>query len=166
MKEAMQTFSKNKEQIKRNSNKELARTSWGKVLLVAIIFILIGSFTMYIGINNIRRTIANHDDRVYTRAEITYITFAPGNYETRLEVEYDVNGKTYKANIDTNKDRNEFMRGQTIGVYYYKDNPSKIYDTASEVGNFIVPIIGFIFFIVGFIAIFAKIKAGNIKRKR
>ncbi len=165
MKDAIQTLSKNKEQIKKNSNKELARTSWGKVLFVSLVCIVLGALVMYLGVNNARRTIANSDDRVYTRGEITDVWFGTGSYETRLDVEYEVDGKTYEARLNSNKDRNEFMRGQYINIYYYKDNPSRIYSTSDEVGNFILPIVGAIFIVVGFAAIFAKIKAGNIKRR-
>lgn len=160
LKEAAQNIKKNKAQY----NDELARTSWGKVLLVAIICILVGGLVMYSGINNTRKAIANNEDKVYTVGRIDYVRSRSGsNGGTELDIEYEVDGKKYESRIVTSVDRNEFMIGQRINIFYYKDNPSRIYSAADEANSFAAPVIGAIFFILGFVIIFAKVKAGNKK---
>ncbi len=167
MKEAMQNLSKNKEKYKEESNKQLAMTPWGTVLLIAFICILIGSITLYLGINSVRRTIANADDKEYITAEIEHVWSRNGSSSgAELEIEYYVGNSRLTNRITTSKDRDQFMRGQSIQVYYYKDNPNRIYLVSEEISSFFAPVAGVIFIIVGFGAIFAKVKAGNIKRKR
>ncbi|MBR6613431.1 MAG: DUF3592 domain-containing protein [Clostridia bacterium] len=167
VKDAIQNLSKNKEKNKRETNAQLAMTPWGTVILVALICILVGSLVFYLGINNIKRSIANADDKVYITAEIDYVRSRySSNGGSELDIEYYINGKRYEDKIETSRDRDQFMKGQPIQVYYYKDNPYNIYLVSEEIGGYILPIVGVIFIIVGFAAIFAKIKAGNIKRKR
>lgn len=167
VKDALQNLSKNKEKNKRETNTQLAMTPWGSVLLIAFICILVGSLAFYFGINNIKRSIANADDKVYITAEIDYVRSRFGSSGgSELEIEYYIDGKRYEDRIETSTDRDQFMMGQPIQVYYYKDNPYNIYLVSEEIGGYIAPIIGVVFIVVGFAAIFAKIKAGNIKRKR
>ncbi len=167
VKDALQNLSKNKEKNKRETNAQLAMTPWGSVILIAFICILVGSLAFYFGINNIKRSIANADDKVYITAEIDYVRSRFGSSGgSELEIEYYIDGKRYEDRIETSTDRDQFMMGQPIQVYYYKDNPYNIYLVSEEIGGYIAPIIGVVFIVVGFAAIFAKIKAGNIKRKR
>lgn len=167
VKDALQNLSKNKEKNKRETNTQLAMTPWGSVILIAFICILVGSLAFYFGINNIKRSIANADDKVYITAEIDYVRSRFGSSGgSELEIEYYIDGKRYEDRIETSTDRDQFMMGQPIQVYYYKDNPYNIYLVSEEIGGYIAPIIGVVFIVVGFAAIFAKIKAGNIKRKR
>lgn len=167
VKDALQNLSKNKEKNKRETNAQLAMTPWGTVILIAFICILVGSLAFYFGINNIKRSIANADDKVYITAEIDYVRSRFGSSGgSELEIEYYIDGKRYEDRIETSTDRDQFMMGQPIQVYYYKDNPYNIYLVSEEIGGYIAPIIGVVFIVVGFAAIFAKIKAGNIKRKR
>ena len=167
VKDALQNLSKNKEKNKRETNTQLAMTPWGTVILIAFICILVGSLAFYFGINNIKRSIANADDKVYITAEIDYVRSRFGSSGgSELEIEYYIDGKRYEDRIETSTDRDQFMMGQPIQVYYYKDNPYNIYLVSEEIGGYIAPIIGVVFIVVGFAAIFAKIKAGNIKRKR
>jgi hypothetical protein len=167
VKDALQNLSKNKEKNKRETNTQLAMTPWGTVILIAFICILVGSLAVYFGINNIKRSIANADDKVYITAEIDYVRSRFGSSGgSELEIEYYIDGKRYEDRIETSIDRDQFMMGQPIQVYYYKDNPYNIYLVSEEIGGYIAPIIGVVFIVVGFAAIFAKIKAGNIKRKR
>ena len=167
VKDALQNLSKNKEKNKRETNAQLAMTPWGTVILIAFICILVGSLAFYFGINNIKRSIANADDKVYITAEIDYVRSRFGSSGgSDLEIEYYIDGKRYEDRIETSTDRDQFMMGQPIQVYYYKDNPYNIYLVSEEIGGYIAPIIGVVFIVVGFAAIFAKIKAGNIKRKR
>ena len=167
VKDALQNLSKNKEKNKRETNAQLAMTPWGTVILIAFICILAGSLAFYFGINNIKRSIANADDKVYITAEIDYVRSRFGSSGgSELEIEYYIDGKRYEDRIETSTDRDQFMMGQPIQVYYYKDNPYNIYLVSEEIGGYIAPIIGVVFIVVGFAAIFAKIKAGNIKRKR
>ena len=70
VKDTLQNLSKNKEKNKRETNTQLAMTPWGSVILIAFICILVGSLAFYFGINNIKRSIANADDKVYITAEI------------------------------------------------------------------------------------------------
>ena len=167
VKDALQNLSKNKEKNKRETNAQLAMTPWGTVILIAFICILVGSLAFYFGINNIKRSIANADDKVYITAEIDYVRSRFGSSGgSELEIEYYIDGKRYEDRIETSTDRDQFMMGQPIQVYYYKDNPYNIYLVSEEIGGYIAPIIGVVFIVLGFAAIFAKIKAGNIKRKR
>ena len=167
VKDALQNLSKNKEKNKRETNTQLAMTPWGTVILIAFICILVGSLAFYFGINNIKRSIANADDKVYITAEIDYVRSRFGSSGgSELEIEYYIDGKRYEDRIETSTDRDQFMMGQPIQVYYYKDNPYNIYLVSEEIGGYIAPIIGVVFIVVGFAAIFAKIKAGNIKRKK
>lgn len=167
VKDALQNLSKNKEKNKRETNAQLAMTPWGTVILIAFICILAGSLAFYFGINNIKRSIANADDKVYITAEIDDVWSRTGSSEgARLDIEYYVDGKRYEDRIETSTDRNQFMIGQPIQVYYFKDNPYNIYLVSDEIGGYFAPIIGVVFIVVGFAAVFAKIKAGNIKRKR
>ena len=167
VKDALQNLSKNKEKNKRETNTQLAMTPWGTVILIAFICILVGSLAFYFGINNIKRSIANADDKVYITAEIDYVRSRFGSSGgSELEIEYYIDGKRYEDRIETSTDRDQFMMGQPIQVYYYKDNPYNIYLVSEEIGGYIAPIIVVVFIVVGFAAIFAKIKAGNIKRKR
>lgn len=167
VKDALQNLSKNKEKNKRETNTQLAMTPWGSVILIAFICILVGSLAFYFGINNIKRSIANADDKVYITAEIDHVRSRFGSSGgSELEIEYYIDGKRYEDRIETSTDRDQFMMGQPIQVYYYKDNPYNIYLVSEEIGGYIAPIIGVVFIVVGFAAIFAKIKAGNIKRKR
>ncbi len=167
MKDAMQNLSKNKEKYKAESNKQLKATPWGTVLLIAFICMLVGAFTLYSGINSIKRTIANADDKEYITAEIEHVWSRSGSSSgAELEIEYYVGNSRLTNRINTSKDRDQFMSGQSIRVYYYKDNPNRIYLASEEIASFFAPVVGGIFIIVGFVVIFAKIKAGNIKRKR
>ena len=167
VKDAIQNLSKNKQKNKRETNTQLAMTPWGSVLFIAFICILVGSLAFYFGINNIKRSIANADDKVYITAEIDYVRSRFGSSGgSELEIEYYIDGKRYEDRIETSTDRDQFMMGQPIQVYYYKDNPYNIYLVSEEIGGYIAPIIGVVFIVVGFAAIFAKIKAGNIKRKK
>ncbi len=167
VKDAIQNLSKNKEKNKKETNAQLAMTPWGTVLLIAIICILLGSLAFYLGINNIKRSIANADEKVYITAEIDYVRSRFGSSGgSELEIEYYIDGKRYEDKIETSTDRDQFMMGQPIQVYYYKDNPYNIYLVSEEIGGYILPVVGVIFIFVGFAAIFAKIKAGNVKRKR
>ena len=167
LKGAIQNYSKNKEKYKKESNAQLKGTSWGVVLLIASICILVGSLLFYTGVNGIRRSLANMEYKVYVVAEIDRVWSAMGSSGgSELELKYYVDGKIYKDKITTSLDRDQYMIGESMRVYYYKDNPSNIYLATDEVATYLTPFIGVLLIIGGFVVIFAKIKAGNIKRKR
>ena len=166
VKDTIQNLSKNKEVDKRRVNAQLARTPWGTVLVIAIICIFAGSLTFYLGINSIKRSLENADDKVYITAEIDYVRSRFGSSGgSELRLEYYVDGKKYQNRVETSIDPNQFAVGQHIQVYYYKGNPYTTYLVSDEMSDYLMPVVGVIFIFTGFGAVFAKVKAGNIKRK-
>ena len=167
LKGAVQNYSKNKETYKKQSNDQLKSTPWGVILLIAFICILAGAAALYAGISDIKRAIVTADERVFITAEIESVWSRTGHREwAELEIEYYVDGKRYEDKVETTTERDQFMIGQPISVYYYKNKPSEVYLTSDEINGYFAPIIGVVFIAIGFVAIFAKMKAGNAKRKR
>lgn len=120
----------------------------GIVFLTVGIFILCGAFSI------------DEEDRVYTTATITDIETsyeADGDSSHEVYVEYQVNGKIYKSEL--NSYVSSYREGKEIEVYYDKNNPSKVQaEDSSKILEIIFILLGGICTVIGGGMLFAKFK--------
>ena len=156
VKEAAQKLNNNKQAI----GNQMANYSWGKMLLIIFLFLLIGAMCLFFGSRGLK-SVLNTEGKIYTSGKIVYVwsgnTYNDG---ASLEVRYYVDGDEYKSRIETSRKRSEFRTGDSISIYYYEDAPYDIYSNYDEASGAVPLIAGVIFVIIAIMLFLARVKAG------
>ena len=127
--------------------------------IVGIVFIITGLLFAILGsINYIASSMAT-DERIYVTAHIVRIDERKtGDPEFPIEhttiVEFEVDGKTITANLNTY--RSSFKIGKQIDIYYLNTDLQTVYEVGSDVFYIIVASIGLLFAILGATLTFRK----------
>lgn len=120
--------------------------------IVGMVFLVVGIFLTY-------NTLFSKTEKVQTTGIITSIESdrkSDGGYEYEVWVQYDANGKTYESELGSYV--SSFYEGQTIDIYYEKENPKKIGTEGTELMILIFPVVGLIVMVAGIIGFVGKKK--------
>ncbi len=128
-------------------------TEWS----IAIVFSIVGVGLIVVGIYFAISIAKFKDNAIETTARVMSVsrhTDSDGDTSYTVYVTYNVSGKTYNNSYSTSSYINE---GDSVKVYYDKNDPRNMRTTTSSIASIIMTVCGIIFGIIGLSMLFYKI---------